>query len=69
MSIRHTRNQTSSAKEDLKYAMENTMEQLKEQIQRVCASNETIEKRLQSLMDRIDNINVSFMSRYACVLF
>lgn len=67
MSTRHTRNPTSRAKENLNYAMESTMEQLREQVERVCATNEKTEKRLQSLMDRIDNINVSLLSSYVCV--
>jgi len=67
MNTQHMRNLTSSAKDNLSYAMQSTMEQLREQVERVCAANEKTEKRLQSLMDCIENINVRLILSYVCV--
>jgi hypothetical protein len=53
----------------LNYAMQSAMEQLGEQVKKVCTTNEKTEKRLQSLMDRIDNINVSLVSSYICIFY
>lgn len=56
--------------DNLNYAMQSTIEQLTEQVERVCVTNEKTEKRLQSLMVHIDKINVSLMSfNKVCVLF
>ena len=67
MNTQNTYNATSSAKDNLNYAMQSTMEQLREQVERVCATNEKTETRLQSLVDRINKINVSLMSSCICV--
>jgi hypothetical protein len=48
--------------------MQSTMEQLREQVEKVCATNEKTETRFQSLTDRIDEINVSLAILH-CVLF
>jgi hypothetical protein len=69
MSTQHTHNPTSSGNENLSYAMQSTMEHLREQVERVCATNEKTEKRCQSLMGHINEINVSLMSSYVCVSF
>lgn len=54
--------------QNLIWAMQSTIEQLTEQVEKVCAANERTEKRLQSLMGCVDNIRVSLMSS-VCELF
>jgi hypothetical protein len=50
-----------STQQNLTWAMKSTTEQLTEQVQKVCAANEKTEKRLQSVIGCVDNINVSPM--------
>jgi len=69
MSTQHTHNPISSDNLNLSYGLKSTMEQLREQVERVCATNKKTEGQLQLLMGRIDEINVSLMSSNICVLF
>ena len=46
--------------------MESALQQLKEEVERICAANGRTEKQLQSLISRLDDTKVSFCCS-ACV--
>jgi len=46
--------------------MESALQQLKDEVERVCAANARTEKQLQSLMSQLDDTKVGFVLS-ACV--
>ena len=52
---------TRSRTKNLNWAMEDALKQMKTAVDRVCAANERTEKKLQSLMSRLENTKVSFV--------
>jgi hypothetical protein len=47
--------------ENLAYATENALQQLKEEVGKVCVANEKTEKHLRSLVSRLDDTEVGFV--------
>jgi len=55
--------------EDITYSMENTLKQLKEQVEKVCAENAKTEKKVKSLAGHFNVIKAGLLSFYVYMLF
>jgi hypothetical protein len=57
----HDMTTTRSSAKNLNWALESALQQLKDEVERVCAANGRTEKQLQSLMSRLDDTKVCFV--------
>jgi UDP-N-acetylmuramyl pentapeptide synthase len=58
----NTRSASAAQAASLAYSVESALDQVKSEVEKVSAANGRTEQRLQMLMDRLDEANVSLLS-------